>query len=504
MSRPQPCRRDAAGGDVRARRLSCWKKAAFALVATILFFLSVELVLRGVGVEPILTTDPFAGVSSQAPLFIEQRRPDGRVVMRTAPAKLAHFNAQQFPKRKTEGVFRVFCVGGSTTYGRPYDDATSFSAWLRQLLPLVEPGRQWEVVNAGGVSYASYRVAAVMAQLARYDPDLFIVYTGHNEFLEERTYRNPRLWKTLRPVRAPLQQTRAYALIDRLAGSLRSNPPPDLRQPMSGEVDAILDHTVGPSSYHRDDVLRASVLDHFTVNLHRMIDIARSCGAAIVLVTPACNEKDFAPFKSEHRDGLSPDQHAVWERHFNHGRTCEDRQDAADALDAYRAAARIDDRFAQLHYRLGQVLLALDRRAEAGAALVRAVDEDICPLRALTGIADMIRRAAARREVPVVDFQNIVKNDCLRRFGHNVPGRAYFLDHVHPTIDGHRMLATALLERMQEMEIVGETDAGWKQTVVEKVARRIHGRVDPVKRSEALRNLAKVLRNCPKITHRIS
>ena len=79
-------------------------------------------------------------------------------------------------------------MGGSTTYGRPFDDATSFCGWLRELLPVADPSRQWELINAGGISYASYRVAALMEELADYQPDVFIVYSGQNEFLERRTY----------------------------------------------------------------------------------------------------------------------------------------------------------------------------------------------------------------------------------------------------------------------------------------------------------------------------
>ena len=37
--------------------------------------------------------------------------------------------------------------------------------------------------RSGGVSYASYRVAALMEELVRYEPDLFVIYSGHNEFL---------------------------------------------------------------------------------------------------------------------------------------------------------------------------------------------------------------------------------------------------------------------------------------------------------------------------------
>ena len=44
------------------------------------------------------------------------------------------------------------------------------------------------MINAGGISFASYRVAMLMNELSRYQPDLFIVYSGQNEFLEQRSY----------------------------------------------------------------------------------------------------------------------------------------------------------------------------------------------------------------------------------------------------------------------------------------------------------------------------
>ncbi|MFW6168867.1 MAG: hypothetical protein ACODAD_00150 [Planctomycetota bacterium] len=62
---------------------------------------------------------------------------------------------------------------------------------LREFLPVAHPSRRWEVVNAGGVGYASYRVAKLMEELVRYEPDLFIIYSGHNEFLKRRTYADP-------------------------------------------------------------------------------------------------------------------------------------------------------------------------------------------------------------------------------------------------------------------------------------------------------------------------
>ena len=42
-----------------------------------------------------------------------------------------------------------------------------------------------------------------MQELIRYEPDLFVICTGHNEFLEERTYPAARLDRSGRRGRGP-------------------------------------------------------------------------------------------------------------------------------------------------------------------------------------------------------------------------------------------------------------------------------------------------------------
>ena len=43
-----------------------------------------------------------------------------------------------------------------------------------------------------------------------------------------------------------------------------------------------------------------------------MVDIARSGGAGVVMVTPASNLRDAGPFKSEPGPGISDEQRAEW------------------------------------------------------------------------------------------------------------------------------------------------------------------------------------------------
>ena len=129
--------------------------------------------------------DPFVGFRGSRPLFVRRDDQDRYVL---DPDRETFFRPESFAAHKGAREFRIFCLGGSTVQGRPYAIETSFTTWLELSLQAAAPDRQWEVVNCGGVSYASYRLAPILSEILNYQPDLIIVYTGHNEFLEERTY----------------------------------------------------------------------------------------------------------------------------------------------------------------------------------------------------------------------------------------------------------------------------------------------------------------------------
>ena len=155
------------------------KNVLFTFIIVTGFFGASELILASMGVTPVLLTDdPFVGFAENVPQFVETTAADGSVILRTANNKRGLFNYQEFPKEKAGNGYRIFCMGGSTTYGRPYYDKVSFCGWLREYLKAADPLRNWEVINAGGISFASYRVAKLMAELKHYQPDLFIVYSG--------------------------------------------------------------------------------------------------------------------------------------------------------------------------------------------------------------------------------------------------------------------------------------------------------------------------------------
>lgn len=458
------------------------KNSLFTLIIVSAFFGVMEVVLAVAGVRPLLLTeDPFVGFAENVPQFVPGTRPDGTPILRTARNKRSLFNYQEFPREKRPDSYRIFCMGGSTTYGRPYFDEVSFCGWLRAYLQAADPTRNWEVINAGGVSFASYRVTRLMSELGQYQPDLFIVYSGQNEFLEQRSYGgliDQPDW--LINLNASLSGTRVYTAMTHLIEAVQPDAlaRAQARSQLNGEVDEILNHTIGPQSYQRDDTLKQHILTHYRLNLLRMVKLARSVDADILFVQPAVNLKDMSPFKSAHRDGLDAAALQAWQALYARAGELQAAGDAAAALAVYREALALDDRYAELHYRVGQVLFSLERYGEAEQAFQRALEEDIAPLRMLGAMQQSVAAVAAEEEVPLVDFPGILRTAYRAQYPHAVFGKEFFVDHVHTNMEGYRLLGLALFDELVRAG-VATPDAGWNAARREAVRESVIASLDP-------------------------
>lgn len=481
-SREKTARRNRLGGRLTVRR-----KLLYGAVTTLTFFGLLELTLLAFRIVPASEqVDPFVSFSGQSRLFTETKTASGEPVLVTAENRLPWFNRQSFLRDKPPDGYRIFCLGGSTTYGHPYDDRTSFAGFLRAFLPEMDPSRQWEVINAGGISYASYRIGVLIRELAQYQPDLFVIYTGHNEFLEDRTYSS--LIDTPEPIRRAIglaRWSRTFSLAQRL---LRGRPASQDRPTLPAEVDALLDRAVGPGAYHRDDRWRAQVLAHFRSALGQIADVAQDAGAKIIFVVPASNLRDCAPFKSVPRDGLTNDELREFRANVRAAEEAFQAGKFAEALSRIDRAIQIDSRHAAAQYLRGRVLIETGNTAAARQALVRAREEDVCPLRALDAIQEIVRDVAAERSIPVIDFAALVDRESKR----GIPGADWFLDHVHPTIEGYQRLAQELANELIQMKAVSPQPS-WSSDGFRRVAQRVVDGIEPRDHAIALRNVAKVL-----------
>lgn len=453
-----------------ATRSSRWRRAVLFRVAAVLLGLLplalIELALRAFGFgHPSWHDDPFVGFSEVRPLFELNKAGDRYEIARS---KRVHFYPESFAVQKQPREFRIVCIGDSTVQGNPWTTETSFTTWLEISLNAADPSRDWNVINCGGVSYASYRMVPILEEVLRYQPDLVLVHCSHNEFLEDRTYidlkRTPRwLWRLQ-------EQTSRLRLYNVLRSALRSGGQGSRRvdgvdgsrpshrrggslalpeQTLPSEVEALLDYRGGLEVYHQDAAWQRGVVAHYEFNLRRMTSIARQAGVPLILMNPACNLRDSPPFKAEHRAGLTDSERQIWDDRWLQARAYYTDQ-PSEALRLLREALAIDDQHAGLRYDLAKVYDSLSQFAAARTEYVRAKELDVCPLRILEPMNDVVRQVGLDTGTPVVDVR--VLFDRLSRNG--IPGNDWFADHVHPTIAGYQRVADEIADELVRRRLV--------------------------------------------------
>ena len=104
--------------------------------------------------------------------------PDGDILEVKINSK--GFRTDEFEAEKPDGLFRILCVGGSTTViGRTNEE--TYPALLEKRLLQRFPKKNLEVLNLGISKYGTRDVVNLCTAAIRYHPDLVIKYNGAND-----------------------------------------------------------------------------------------------------------------------------------------------------------------------------------------------------------------------------------------------------------------------------------------------------------------------------------
>ncbi len=391
--------------------------------------------------------DVHAGFGNATALF-EKNEAEG--VYQTNLAKHQFFVSQQFPIEKPKSEFRIFCLGGSTVQGRPYRPETSFGKWLEIELNAIDATHDYRTVNCGGISYASYRLRPVLREVLQYEPDLIVLATGHNEFLEDRTYSSVRARSPVRRMveKAAMSLRTVRVLRTAIGGAPRVEPTED--QPAASDsVEARLDDEAGYASYHRDNAWHRQVVQQYQDSVQEMMTMCADAEVPLLTVRLGSNLRDCPPFKSEHRADLSVEDQQQWQLLFDDaGRV--DRKEPAVALAMYEEALSIDDQYALLHFRVARCKDQLGKFDDAVVSYQLSRDADICPLRMTSDMSEKFANIATDNKVPLVDAEALIAAEST----HGIPGFDSYIDHVHPTIGAHQRIAAAMVQTLLEDGLV--------------------------------------------------
>jgi len=333
------------------------------------------------------------------------------------------------PAEKGPQTYRIFVLGESAAMGDP-DPAYGFSRYLEVMLRERYPSMTFEVVNTGSVAMNSHVMLPIAKGLAKYRPDLFIIYSGNNEVVGPY---GPGTALSSSSMSLPVIRSAIFLRSTRI-GQLLTKVGTQKQE--WGGMAMFLDKQVRASS-----PLMKYAYANFQQNLYDTIEVARRAGARVIVSTVATNLQDCAPFASLHREDLGQDALHSWSALVQQGAEKESSGSYAEALKLYLSAAGIDDDYAELEFRIARCLEALGEDGKAREHFLRARDLDTLRFRADSRINDINRSVASSLPgVKLVDADAIFANES----SHGIIGSELVYEHVHLTPHGNYLLARAM------------------------------------------------------------
>jgi tetratricopeptide (TPR) repeat protein len=347
-----------------------------------------------------------------------------------------------FLKVKTPSTFRIFCLGESTMEGFPYEYNGALPRLLYDRLHLSFPARNIEVINLGITAISSAAVTDIMREVVRYEPDLVIVYTGHNEFygaLGTASLHQVASADWILSTYLRLTQFRTFQLSQHLVsrgmslfGQGTANP----------SAESMMEFLAAEKVVPLNGDLYSRTRTRFQSHLNELADIASSNSVQLILSTTVSNIRDMAPFVSITDTTLDRAVRDSRASRQDSGKVFLRNGDMVTGLRMLMDAWRIDSSSAVLAF---DIAGCFDRQGDSISAkrfYERARDLDALRFRATSGFNETIRSVCRER--------NLVLADVERSFEHasegGIIGRSLVLEHVHPNIDGYFLMASTFAD----------------------------------------------------------
>jgi lysophospholipase L1-like esterase len=181
------------------------RKALYALMAVVIFFAAIEVILRafdfGFYVNfsadllgmPLLDMTSFRRVTNRTVEFDphlfwsfkpNQMLDSKGIYRKPVIINSLGFRGREFSEKKPEGVFRIICLGDSSTFGWSVGEDETYPYHLERFLNEKYPLLRFEVLNLGVTGYTSRQGRELFCRKAvNYQPDMVIFAFGPNDRL---------------------------------------------------------------------------------------------------------------------------------------------------------------------------------------------------------------------------------------------------------------------------------------------------------------------------------
>lgn len=342
--------------------------------------------------------------------------------------------------KKNQGESRIFVFGSSAAFGTPVPQF-SISSWMRKMFPVLLPGQKTKVINFAWPGKSSHQVLAGARYALKFQPDVFVIYTGNNEYIgSNRLFTDYWYYRLDRDLFYGSAFYRYLSLqIERVRRKL-----------VYGRADAhekrYREEIIAAKLYKNPAITEQDILkihERYKDNLNQVLRLAKKKGITVVLLTVPVNIKDVPPGLSAHMPSLSSEKLAEWQTFFERGKKDQVEGKLAEAAEAFETAARIDPEYAETFYLLGQVLEAEGKTEEAANAYDHAVQHEKIAARAKPGLNAVIRGLCAEHpEALCLDTIPLLRKKASK----GILSNEIFYDNVHPFGEIHQTMAVEILK----------------------------------------------------------
>ena len=369
-----------------------------------------------------------------------------------------------FPVKPAAGVKRIFCLGGSATFGVPHENEPGLPFPDRVQHYLTEDGIKAEVFNLGGASFGSDQVLDLADQIMDLGAAAIVIYSANNEFfnyhmnLLERNrgfvfseVANIRLVHALREVLGLELKETVVAPSDKAKSpeeQQRQMVAAVLRDTFSRHGGAVLPERKDGRMMRRDPHHR-NVVSRYESNLKKLLELAaRAKPSPLVVLAEVPSYLLHKPWLSIHSPGVDREKHAAL---LQRGQLLlRVKNEAPTAIKVLKQAVELDPTHAMGHFLLARAYLAHEQPAKAAGPLRDALELDMEQGRPVAAFGKVVRRLARESGAVWVNIDAELDQATDPRLG-----RGFFHDSCHLTQRGYDVLgkavATALAPRLKDV-----------------------------------------------------
>ena len=352
------------------------------------------------------------------------------------PTRPGYADQTNFLLPKPPETLRIFLVGGSAAKGYPQPRNLAISSFLQAMLSDAWPLKNIEVINLGTTSVASFPLVYQVRDALRFSPDLFIFYTGNNEFYGAYGTASINAAGTHPPwALRGLRALRGLALVQVLDSWFCLG---------ADKNRNLMEEMIGQTVIAAGSPLREAAARNLAANLGTMLDEVNAAGVASMVCTTASNESGLAPLGEDDVAGLDEKQQGELRRLMDEAADAAEADRFPEAVDLLRQAGQIAPRHARVRFLLGQVLVRGGQIDLARGAFLAARDLDTMPWRPISLTEQAIRNTALIKGANLCDVAEIFRKESPD----GATGWEWLDDHVHLSLSGQALAARAMVGAM--------------------------------------------------------